>query len=102
MATYAISFQIKYDSGDNWGERYNSLMAAINSCSKVWSETTSFCLVQTNETLTELERRLWLTKFDATQDILFVVDVSYDSCTIRGATKKRATLKELMPALQEK
>ena len=103
MSTYAISFNLLYgNDGDSYSERYASLMAAIRKCPKVWDETTSFAVVETSETITDLERRLWLSKFDSTKDILFVVDITYKDCTIRGATKNRSKLKEILPHIQEK
>lgn len=100
MSTYAISFHLEYNS--TYTERYTSLMAAIRQCAKVWEETTSFAIVETHETLDTLERRLWLSQFSSATDILMVIDISYDSCTIRGAAKKRAILKSILPQVQEK
>jgi hypothetical protein len=77
-------------------------MEQVNKCKTVWKETTSFALVESDETIDAIERRLWLSKFDSTTDILLVIDVSYDTATIRGATKDRSTLKKLMYGIKEK
>jgi len=102
MSTFAISFDLKYDTSESYGKRYTSLMAAIRACPTVWSATTAFCLVETSETLEALERRLYLSQFDATKDKLLIINVSYDSATIRGLNTDLATLRKLLPGIQEK
>ena len=102
MSTFAVTFDIKFDTATNWNRRYDSLMAAINKCKRVWKETTSFCLVETTETLDDFERRLFLTDFDGSQDKMLVIDVGYDSCISRGAIKDKALLRALMPMVQSK
>jgi predicted RNA-binding protein len=77
-------------------------MAVIRSYTKVWDETTSFALVETNETIDVFEQRLWLSKFDSTKDKLLVIDVSYDTATFRGTVKKIDTLKSLLPGIVQK
>lgn len=102
MTVYAISIKIDYDSPSSWSERYDSLMAAILKCPKVWSETTSLCVVETPETLEQLETRLWLTKFDSSKDILLVAEIGHVACALRGAAKDKLKLKSLLPRLQLK
>lgn len=101
MGKFAISFTLKSD--DTWSERYISLMGQIRACKKVWEETTSFALVETDENLDGLEHRLYYkSSISSSKDILLVIDVSYKSCSIRGATNNRAKLKEIMPGILEK
>jgi hypothetical protein len=102
MSTYAISFDLKYDTSESYTKRYQSLMTAIRACPTVWTATTAFCLVETTETLEALERRLYLTLFDATKDKLLVINVSYDAATIRGPSTDLPTLRKLLPGIQEK
>jgi hypothetical protein len=100
MATYAVSFTIKWN--DTYNERYDSFMEQIRKCKTVWTETTSFALVETDEKIVDFEFRLWLSKFNSTTDSLLVIDASYDDATIRGPAGNRATLKKLLPGIKEK
>lgn len=102
MSTYAITFTIHYDNSDSWNLRYNSFMAEVRKCPVVWDETTSFCLVQTAETIDQLERRLYLSLFDASKDKLLVIDVSYDAAICRGAISDKVKLGNLLPGIQKK
>lgn len=77
-------------------------MAEINKCTKVWSETTSFCLCETSETLQAFEIRLFLSKFSPSQDKLLVMDVDYDSAIARGKIDYPATLRSLLPLVSVK
>lgn len=99
MAKYAISFYLK--SNDTYGDRYQSLMDAIHRCRRVWTEPTCLALVETDETLVELERRLWMTRFSSVTDLLFVVDVGDGPCSVRGSAQNRTMLKAIMPQLAE-
>jgi len=100
MSTYAVSFTIDYDA--TYVERYDSLMSEIRASGKIWAETTSFCLVDSNETLENLERRLFLSRFSPTRDKMLVVDVSLDRAIARGAIEYPATLRSLLPLVEIK
>jgi hypothetical protein len=102
MATYAVTFDLKYDTSESYGARYASFMEAIRKCSSVWTATTSFALVQTSEALEDFERRLYLTRFDVTKDQMVVIDVSYDSAISRGAIKEPQKLASLLPGIVQK
>lgn len=95
MNVFAISFSIKFDT--TYGERYDSLMTAIRKCNRLWEETTSFCLVGTNESLTMLEHRLYMTEFSPSRDKLLIIDVGFDRAVARGNISYPATLKGLLP-----
>ena len=97
MATYAISFNLDYNS--TYSDRYQSLMEAIRRCPKVWEETTSFALVESAETLEELERRLFLSKYSSATDLLLVIKVSYDDAIARGPIKDKDKLRALLPGI---
>ncbi|VVT04749.1 hypothetical protein [Erythrobacter sp. EC-HK427] len=99
MATYAVSFNIHYDTANSYNERYESLMDEIKKCPKFWLETTSFCLCETNETLETFERRLYLSKFSPTKDKMLVLDVRYDDAIARGNIKDQMTLRSLLPSV---
>jgi hypothetical protein len=102
MATYAVSFNIAYDSAASYSERYGSFMEEIRKCSTVWAETTSFCLCETNETLADFETRLFLSKFSPSRDKMLVMDVRYDSAIARGKIEFPATLRSLLPLVEVK
>lgn len=99
MATYAVSFNIAYDSSVSYSERYESLMDEIRKCPTVWMETTSFCLCETNETLESFQRRLYLSKFSPTKDKMLVIDVRYDNAIAQGKIDYPATLRSLLPSV---
>lgn len=102
MAIYAITFTIDYDTAVNWNRRYDSFMGEVRKCSTVWTETTSFCLVETTESLETLERRLFLSLFDPVKDKMLVINVSYDSAIARGAIQHPAVLRALLPGIELK
>ena len=95
MNTFAVSFTIKYDY--DYDERYESFMEAIRACPTVWTETTSFCLVSTPESLSDFQRRLYLTKFSPTRDKFLVMSVRPVMAAARGEISYPATLKSLLP-----
>ncbi len=83
MANYAISFRIADNAGSD--ARRKSLMEAVRKCTLHWEETTSFCLVFTTETLSELEQRLWASDFNpGLGDKMLVFPVTGDAAITRG------------------
>lgn len=94
MTVYAITFRLEHD--ETWSDRYDSFMDAVRACKTVWAETTSFCLVETDETLEALERRLYLTQFSTFKDTMVVIQVSYDAAVARGKIKDKETLRNLL------
>lgn len=102
MSTYAITFTIDYDTAASWNRRYDSFMDEVRKCPVVWTETTSFCLVQSAESIEALERRLFLSQFDPTKDKMVVINVSNDPAISRGAIKDPATLRKLLPGIQQR
>ena len=103
MATYAVSFNIKYDSEASYTERYSSFMSRMRQISgRMWAETTSFCLCETDLDMESFERSLWLTSFDATKDKMLVLDVHYDSAIARGSLDYPSTLRALLPLVSVK
>lgn len=100
MATYAVSFDIKYDK--TYSDRYSSLMDEIGKCSRVWDETTSFCLCETAETPEAFERKLFLSNFNTITDKMLVMDVRYDDAIARGKIDYPATLRSLLPSVDVK
>ena len=92
MASYAVSFEL--ESNSTYSARYSSLMAQIRATSMTWTETTSFALVQTSETLAELESRLYYrSELSSLTDILLVIDPATSSAIGRGPIKYPNLLK---------
>lgn len=94
MAHYSVSFELK--SNDTYSDRYDSLMEAIQaSPSKaVWTETTSFALVETTESLTTFANRLYVdTDIDDRWDKLLVIDHLNGNAIARAPIKMPKTLK---------
>lgn len=101
MSIYAISFKLASDS--TYQPRYTSLMEQIEKCARVWKETTSFAIVSTNETLQQLEHRLYFeSSLLSSKDILFVVEVSGADAVIRGDDAFPSILGSMLPRLVEK
>ena len=101
MATYAISFTL--ESNSTYSTRYTSLMEQIRACATVWTETTSFALVSTNETLDQLEHRLYFSSLMiCPNDLLVVINVTSDPATIRGTNLYPNTLRALLPSIVQK
>ncbi|WP_147399922.1 MULTISPECIES: hypothetical protein [Brevundimonas] len=101
MGVYAVSFELKSDS--DYSERYDSLMEQLKLKGKMWDETTSFALVETDESLDSFENRLYFkSKLSNTRDKLFVVDVTDRPCIARGAFVMPFTLKSIMPKVVQK
>lgn len=93
MPKYAVSFELKSD--DTYGSRYTSLMEQIRKApsTQVWTETTSFALVSTTETLDTFEHRLYYsTTLSSTKDKLLVIDHANSSAIARGPFLYPATL----------
>ncbi|MGB6080213.1 MAG: hypothetical protein WBF99_12215 [Xanthobacteraceae bacterium] len=100
MATYAVSFDLKYD--DTYSDRYDSFMKKIRESRKIWYETTSFVLVETTFSLSDFEQGLYLTLFSASKDKMLVMDVSWNNAIARGPIEDKKTLSELLPGIQIK
>lgn len=100
MATYAISFKLETNS--TYSARYTSLMEQIRACESCWTETTSFALVSTAETIDQLEHRLYYKSLVTSTDILVVLNVTGDTATIRGINDYPHTLRGLLPGIIQK
>ena len=95
MYEYAISFEIKADSG--YSDRYSSLMEQIRKTPgspAIWTETTSFVLLRSAEKIDDLEYRLYYqTNLDSSKDKLLVIDHASNVAVARGPIEYPATLK---------
>jgi hypothetical protein len=52
MAVFLVSFEIRYDH--TYQERYRSFVKEVQKSSPWWAESTTFIVVETNETIDEL------------------------------------------------
>jgi hypothetical protein len=102
MTTYAVSFDLKSDT--TYDDRYKSLMAEIKKgTQRTWEDTTSFVLVDSAETLSGFESRIYInSSFDASKDKLLVMDVTGNSAIFRGKTTYPHTLSTLLPKVVQK
>lgn len=101
MPTYAISFEFKSDA--TYPHRYQSFMNQVRLCHRVWTETTSFALVDTAESLFTLESRLYCkSDFNHLTDKVLVIDVTGDKGIFRGVNSMPSTLGLLMPNVDQK
>ena len=91
---YAVSFDIKADS--TYSERYTSLMDQLRKTPGspgLWSETTSVVLLRSDETIEELEHRLYYSsQLSSAKDKLLVIDTHSGVAVARGPIAYPATL----------
>jgi hypothetical protein len=93
MPSYAVSFEIHSDA--TYLSRYTSLMEQVREHPSVapWMETTSFVLVDTEESLEAFAHRLYFgSKLIDSKDILLVFDPARSSAIARGPIEYPATL----------
>ena len=92
---YAISFDLKSDS--TYGERYKSLMEEIAKTpgsTGLWTETTAFILLRSNEKIEDLEHRLYYrSKLVSSKDKLLVIDHVNNVAVARGPFQYPTILK---------
>ncbi|HEY9553832.1 hypothetical protein [Allosphingosinicella sp.] len=101
MATLVITYRI--DSSLDYGARYASLVEQIRKCERHWEETTSFALVSTPETASQLADRLYFkSKIDTSRDTFMVINLSTGDAVIRGPVLYPHTLKGMLPKLVQK
>lgn len=94
MATYAVSFEFKYD--DSYSDRYNSFVSYLYK-HIYWAETTSLILVESSRDIADFEVNLYImTQFDATKDKLLVIEVQYDNAIARGKFANTTNLQKLL------
>lgn len=101
MTVYAVSFTLASDS--TYGDRYDSLMKQVRAKGKIWEETTSFALVETSESLSDFEIRLYVdSDFNATKDLMVVIAVTGCNGICRGKNALSATLSSIAPEIEQK
>lgn len=100
---YAISFTI--GTGPNvfsYADRYASFMEQVRKTG-AWTETTSFALTTTNETIDALADRLYFqSKFDATADLMIVIDIERGYAITKGKVEYPTTLSGKLNRLVQK
>tara|TARA_R110002124_G_scaffold256165_1_gene421836 strand:+ start:786 stop:1103 length:318 start_codon:yes stop_codon:yes gene_type:complete len=91
---YAISFRIGAGThgGSTYSERYASFMEQVRKTG-AWEETTSFALIVSDETLESLVTRLYIhSKFNATADLMIVIDIERAVAVTKGTVEYPHTL----------
>jgi len=86
MSIFVISFRIKEDS--TYQERYDSLVERIkkNATGSTWEETTSFFLIESTSSSSELCNDLYHnSKIIDSKDVLLVVNLSQKGYAQKGA-----------------
>lgn len=93
MPSYVVSFDLA--SNSTYGDRYRSLMEQIRKApsTSAWTETTSFALVATTETLATFADRLYFSSsVNAITDKLLVFNPATSEAVVRGPIQYPATL----------
>ncbi|KSO59682.1 hypothetical protein APB06_03310 [Pseudomonas aeruginosa] len=93
MANFIVTFQIKAD--DTYQSRYSSFKKKINELTsyKHWDETTSFYCFELDYTAQRLCSELYTgSEFNATKDIMVVIDVSNREKATKGPIQYPALL----------
>ncbi|MBB3239164.1 cellobiose phosphorylase [Pseudomonas sp. Tn43] len=88
MASFIVTFEFKSD--DTRKARYDSFVKKINELTeyKHWDETTSFYCFELDVTAEELCSSLYVgSDFNATKDIMAVIDVTNKKKAVKGALK---------------
>jgi hypothetical protein len=94
MANFVITFRFKSDT--TYQSRYESFVKKVVEIATTypWSETSSFYALEANETAESLCSRLYLeTEFDATKDLLLVVDTKNQMKATKGNIEYPTLLK---------
>lgn len=94
MSVFAITFRFKDDSDRD--KRYASFMEYFEG-KIVWEETTSFVLLETTESVSQVASSLYLTSFSPSRDKLLVIDVTDATASAKGDIKLPNRLKRLLP-----
>lgn len=100
---YAISFRI--DTGTHihtYSERYSTFMEQVRKTGS-WEETTSFALITSTETIETLVDRLYFqSHFNATYDLMIVIDIERGVAVTKGKVEYPATLGGKLNKLAQK
>lgn len=94
MANFVITFRFKSDT--TYQSRYESFVKKVIEIANTypWAETSSFYALEANETAESLCSRLYLeTEFDATKDLLLVVDTKNQVKATKGNIEYPTLLK---------
>ena len=97
MAHFIISFRIKSDN--DYQKRYDSLTARVieiaGSSGAVWDETSSFFVMQAPTTAAGLCEDLYMNSaFNATKDIIVVIDLDNRKKATKGELKWQVILEK--------
>lgn len=94
MAVFIVSFRLEDNS--TYSRRWQSMVDAINRCAiggRTWDETTSFVLLEGNQTAEHLVNLIYLgAEFNSLTDTLLVVDVTNKRHATMGVINRPATL----------
>lgn len=94
MATYWLSFRIADDA--TYEDRYNALVASVNTAStKWWVETTAFLVFSSEMSIDDLSARIKRT-INPAKDIVLIGMPDFKSARIIGAYQD-PDIFELMP-----
>lgn len=94
---YGISFRIE-QVGDHY-ERYQSFVERVEKEAvggTTWDETTSFIIIESTKSTSELTSALYMGSKISSKDLLLVINLSHKSHDTRGDFKYPATLAGLM------
>lgn len=94
MGNFAITFRFKSDS--TYQSRYESFVKKVHEIATThpWAETSSFYALEANETADSLCTRLYLeSEFDATKDLLLVIDTKNQVKATKGKVEYPTLLK---------
>lgn len=94
MGNFVITFRFKSDA--TYQDRYDSFVKKVIEIGSThpWSETSSFYAIEANETASSLCSRLYLeTEFDASKDLMLIVDLKNRTKATKGDVEFPALLK---------
>lgn len=94
MANFILTFRFKSDS--TYQDRYDSFVKKVVEIAAThpWAETSSFYALEANESADSLCSRLYLeTEFDATKDLMLIVDIKNQTKATKGEIAYPSLLK---------
>jgi len=104
MATLLVSFDIEFDNSDTYNRIYDALNDEIRAdltSDQWWAQTTSFYVVQSEESASVFAARVWnAAKMRKTKDRLLVLDANVKAGAAIGNITDQ-TLFSLLPFVKK-
>lgn len=99
MPVYCVSFVI--ESNSTYQKRYDSFVSECKKDSEYWTDTTSFIVVKTSDSIDKFCQRIYLNSdFNAYMDLFLVIDPNSSDGRVKGTVKDK-DLFTLLPKVKQ-